>query len=84
MKYIMYENIDGESFPIIFPKTIQHNEINRAIKKEFPGLKAVSAGYYKTDAYMKELGPHVEGESITLKLKSNVKDDETIDMHLRI
>ena len=71
MKYILFGEC-GPTFPIVFPEFIQHADVRNAYRAEFPGIKAISAGFYSFNGEK----AFVWGESISLKLKSNPAEDE--------
>lgn len=48
MKYIMFENKHGMKFPIIFPDTFVHKQIEEKIREMDPTLSAISAGFITT------------------------------------
>ena len=83
MKYIIFECGDVE-MPVIFAGTVAHNVMERMVRSEYPGLKPISAGFYKADDYVNDGKPYVEGGSMTLNLQSRAEDLDIIDVCMRV
>ena len=69
MKYIIFQEPGGLEFPILFPDLVTHSMIQQSINSVYPGIKAVRAGFCNN------LGA-CWGKSVSLKLNSNMAEDE--------
>lgn len=66
------------NMPIIFPSTMVHAEVAKAVEGLFPpGMEVVSAG--DINLVMSDI--HVSGQSATLNLDSRPEDAAIIKMH---
>ena len=83
-KYINYLGPDGLEYPIIFPETLKHSEVNRMVTGIYPGFKAKSAGFIRlfvNDENKIKADPY--GASVSLGIQSSQDDiwalERTID-----
>jgi len=67
MKYIAFE-CNGQVMPILFADHTDHSMIARCVKSEYPGYKVKSAGFAGRNG-------SVWGESVSLRVKSDVEDE---------
>jgi hypothetical protein len=77
MKYIMYENEEGHSIPMLFAEDIVHSDFARRTRSSVCRLgnySVVSAGF----VWLNSDGVVVGGESTSLDLKSQYKDTDII------
>lgn len=77
MKYVMFESGSYQKFPIIFPDSIPHSDIAKAIlgieELKVLDLKVYSAGFIEG-----LLVSGTTGKSTTLEVGSNIEDAQII------
>lgn len=70
-KYVIFDSESYGEFPVVFPAMINHSKIADSVVSRYPGIKPIRAGHINTllACY---------GESVSLKLKSNLKIDTAL------
>jgi len=72
-KYVKFEDATGDEFCIVFPDTLRHVDIAKAITREFHATP-VSAGFFTAVQDDNDIAPY--GKSETLNLESDPKRDK--------
>jgi len=78
MKYIIFDSPRMGEFPIIFPTAVDHSLIAMAMASVYPGIKPVRAGFLE----MESTSISCHGKSVSLKLVSNVAEDNQLISNL--
>jgi len=79
-KYIIFDSPTIGEFPVLFPPSVQHHMISRAILSEYPGIKPLRAGFIHFTDYIgaAKSSFYCRGESVGLKLKSDPEADRVL------
>ena len=79
MKYIIFKQLN-EEFPVLFPSTIKHSDMNKAVKQACFNPQAVSAGFVMPD-YDNDC-VRCFGDSMTLNLPARSQDTQIVNKYL--